>query len=81
MKKIFKGIVGLFGIFFIPPLSKLIQRQLEQSERDLLRAENEFDHASATVSMYEERCVRLRIKLDKLQEAERNSAHDSAHTR
>lgn len=58
------------SIFFIPPLIKIVQRDLEEAQRELLSAERSFDHASATVILFEERCSRLKRQLEKLKNQE-----------
>ncbi|TYK74333.1 hypothetical protein FSY45_19405 [Comamonas sp. Z1] len=60
--------------FCIPPLEVLVQRQLEEAERELLSAENAYDHAAATVEMFHERCERLRRQLTHIQESGKNQA-------
>lgn len=49
-----------------PSLAQIVQRQLDEAERQLLAAEASFDHASATVSLYNDRCERLRSTLQKM---------------
>ena len=63
MLQLLKPLRQLAYLFCIPSLEVLVQRQLHEAERELLNAEHDFDRATATVSMYAERCARLRRQL------------------
>lgn len=74
MFALLKKLRSLIYVFCIPPLEVLVQRQLEEAERELLSAENAFDHATATVDMFKDRCQRLRHQLTEIKESGKNQA-------
>lgn len=74
MFALLKKLRRLSYTFCIPPLEVLVQRQLEEAERELLSAESAFDHAAATVEMFQDRCERLRRQLTHIQESGKNQA-------
>lgn len=74
MFSLMKRLRSLVQIFCIPPLEVLVQRQLQEAERELLSAENAFDHAAATVEMFKERCERLRRQLTHIKESGKTEA-------
>lgn len=73
MFMLLKKLRALIHLFCIPSLEVLVQRQLQEAERELLSAENNFDHATATVEMFKDRCERLRRQLTQIEESRRKT--------